>query len=136
MSMTSIRRICSAFSSLRCSIVSPKRLQWGPSFSNGIAASNAVAARWRSITPYSALKYEVAERQRRVFAGRPVSDTTRHRLVRDLFQDWLVIVARGGKTNRLGALRSLCASSEAEDMKMIAALEKVRVRRGYVRVPS
>ena len=57
------------------------------------------------------------------------------RLMRDLFQDWLVIVARGGKTNRLGALRTLFVSSEEEGMKMIETVEKVRIRRGYVRVP-
>ena len=57
------------------------------------------------------------------------------RLVRDLLQDWVLIVARGGKTNRLGALRTLFVSSEAEGMKIIEAMEKVRIRRGYVRVP-
>jgi hypothetical protein len=57
------------------------------------------------------------------------------RLVRDLLQDWVLIVARGGKTNRLGALRTLFVSSEAEGMKIIETMEKVRIRRGYVRVP-
>jgi hypothetical protein len=57
------------------------------------------------------------------------------RLVRDLLQDWVLIVARGGKTNRLGALRTLSVSSEAEGMKIIETMEKVRIRRGYVRVP-
>jgi hypothetical protein len=66
-----------------------------------MAASNAAAARCSSNTPYCAFQYEVAERQRRVFAGRPVSDTTRHRLVRDLLQDWLLIVSRGGNENFL-----------------------------------
>ena len=57
------------------------------------------------------------------------------RLMRDLLQDWVLVVARGGKTNRLGALRTLFVSSEEEGMKMIETLEKVRTRRGYVRVP-
>ena len=57
------------------------------------------------------------------------------RLVRDLLQDWVLVVSRGGKTNRLGALRTLFASNEAEGMKMIETMEKVRIRRGCVRVP-
>ncbi len=57
------------------------------------------------------------------------------RLVRDLLEDWVLVVSRGGKTSRLGALRTLFVSSEEEGMKKIAALEKVRTRRGYVRVP-
>jgi hypothetical protein len=57
------------------------------------------------------------------------------RLMRDLLQDWVLIVSRGGKTNRLGALRTLFVSSEEEGMKRIETLEKVRTRRGYVRVP-
>ena len=57
------------------------------------------------------------------------------RLVRDLLQDWVLIVARGGRANRLGALRTLFVSSEEEGMKKLATLEKVRTRRGYVRVP-
>jgi len=56
------------------------------------------------------------------------------RLMRDLLQDWVLVVARGGKTNRLGALRTLFVSSEEEGMKMIETVEKVRTRRGYVRV--
>ncbi|MCB1933990.1 MAG: hypothetical protein KDI45_16185 [Candidatus Accumulibacter sp.] len=55
--------------------------------------------------------------------------------MRDLFQDWVLVVSRGGKTNRLGALRTLFVSSEEEGMKMIETVEKVRIRRGYVRVP-
>ena len=70
-----------------------------------------------------------------MFAGRRVPDTTRCRLVRDLLQDWVLIVAGGGKTSRLGVLRTLFVSSEEEGIKMIATLEKVRTRRGYVRVP-
>lgn len=58
------------------------------------------------------------------------------RLMRDLLQHWVLVVSRGGKTNRLGALRTLFVSSEEEGMKKIAALEKVRIRRGYVRVPA
>jgi hypothetical protein len=58
------------------------------------------------------------------------------RLVRDLLQDWVLIVARGGRANRLGALRTLFVSSEEEGIKKIATLEKVRTRRGYVRVPA
>jgi len=57
------------------------------------------------------------------------------RLVRDLLQDWVLIVSRGGKTNRLGALRTLFVSSEAEGTKIIETMEKVRIRRGYVRLP-
>jgi hypothetical protein len=57
------------------------------------------------------------------------------RLVRDLLQDWVLVVSRGGRSNRLGALRTLFVSSEEEGIKMIATLEKVRTRRGYVRVP-
>jgi len=34
-----------------------------------------------------------------------------------------------------GALRTLFVSSEEAGMKMIATVEKVRTRRGYVRVP-
>ena len=58
------------------------------------------------------------------------------RLMRDLFQDWVLVVSRGGKTNRLGALRTLFVSSKEEGIKMIATVEKVRSRRGYVRVPA
>ena len=57
------------------------------------------------------------------------------RLIRDLLQDWVLVVSRGGKTNRLGVLRTLFVSSEEAGMKMIDTLEKVRTRRGYVRVP-
>ena len=56
------------------------------------------------------------------------------RLVRDLLQDWVLIVSRGGKTNRLGALRTPFVSSEAEGMKIIETMEKVRIRRGYVQL--
>jgi hypothetical protein len=57
------------------------------------------------------------------------------RLIRDLLQDWVLVVSRGGKSNRLGVLRTLFVSSEEAGMKMIDTLEKVRTRRGYVRVP-
>ena len=57
------------------------------------------------------------------------------RLVQDLFNDWVLIVSRGAKRNRLGALRTIFVSSEEEGLKKIQTLEKVRTRRGYVRVP-
>jgi hypothetical protein len=57
------------------------------------------------------------------------------RLSQDLFNDWVLLVSRGGKRNRLGALRTIFVASKEEGLKKIQELEKVRARRGYVRVP-
>jgi hypothetical protein len=57
------------------------------------------------------------------------------RLVQDLFDDWVLMVARGRKQSRLGALRTIYVFSEERGMKKIEMLEKVRTRHGYVRVP-
>ena len=56
------------------------------------------------------------------------------RLMRDLLHDWVLVVSRGGRASRLGALRTLFVSSEEEGLKRIATLEKLRTRHGYVRV--
>jgi hypothetical protein len=34
------------------------------------------------------------------------------RLVQDLFNDWVLMVSRGGKRNRLGALRTILSSAK------------------------
>jgi hypothetical protein len=57
------------------------------------------------------------------------------RLRRDLLHDWVLIVSRGSKTSRLGALRTIFVSSEEEGIQKIEALDKQRTRHGYVRVP-
>ena len=57
------------------------------------------------------------------------------RLSQDLFNDLVLLVSRVGKRNRLGALRTIFVASEEEGLKKIEALEKVRTRRGDVRVP-
>ena len=57
------------------------------------------------------------------------------RLGQDLFDDWVLMVARGRKQSRLGALRTIYVVTAEEGIKKIEMLETVRTRRGYVRVP-
>jgi predicted DNA-binding WGR domain protein len=57
------------------------------------------------------------------------------RLERDLLDDWVLLVARGGRWSRLGALQTIFVLDEAEGLRKIEKLHKVRRRRGYVEVP-
>ena len=58
------------------------------------------------------------------------------RLVQDLFDDWVLMVAHGGKQSRLGALRTIYVVSEEQGRRKIEMLKKVKTRHGYVRVST
>ena len=52
-------------------------------------------------------------------------------LQQDLFGDWVLTTARGGKRNRLGGVRHLVVSTKEEGLKKIQALHRLRLRHGY-----
>ena len=54
----------------------------------------------------------------------------------DLFGDWIVWRAWGGKTSALGRSMRLLAASEAQALELLATVLKERAIRGYVLVPS
>lgn len=52
----------------------------------------------------------------------------------DLFRDWVITCARGGRKNNLGALVTRPVANREDGLAAIQALDKIRKRRGYVRV--
>ncbi len=54
----------------------------------------------------------------------------------DLLQEWVVMISRGGKRGRLGALQTIVVQSKEEGMKKLEALNKIIIRYGYARMPS
>lgn len=54
-------------------------------------------------------------------------------LQQDLFGDWVLTTARGGRQNRLGAVRHVVVGSKEEGLKKIQALHRLRLRHGYAR---
>ena len=57
-------------------------------------------------------------------------------LYQDLFGDWVLVTSRGGRSNRLGALRITPVSCEEEGFKCMRALGRLRERHGYVVVSA
>jgi hypothetical protein len=53
-------------------------------------------------------------------------------LMRDLLGDWIVMTARGGRNNRLGALRTESVQSHKHGIDRIARLGRMRARHGYI----
>lgn len=56
------------------------------------------------------------------------------KVYQDLFNDWVLTCARGGRKNRLGALMTKPVVSREGGLAMIQAIDKVRKSHGYVRV--
>lgn len=54
------------------------------------------------------------------------------RVYQDMFGDWVLAVAHGGKQNGMGAVRIHPAKSEADALKKVTKLAVRRVKRGYV----
>jgi hypothetical protein len=57
-------------------------------------------------------------------------------LHQDLLGDWVLSTARGGRRSRLGALRTKYVGTPEAGLKEVRALEKLRLRHGYERVPA
>ena len=57
------------------------------------------------------------------------------RLYQDMFGAWVLTCARGGRRNNLGALFTKPVGTVEAGRLAIEAIDKVRRRRGYVRLP-
>jgi hypothetical protein len=55
-------------------------------------------------------------------------------IVRDLFEEWVLITAWGGLHSHRGNMRSTVLASYEDGIERIAALDKRRRQRGYRRV--
>jgi hypothetical protein len=56
------------------------------------------------------------------------------RVYQDIFGSWVMTCARGGRRNNLGALTTKPVATAEVGRLAIEAIDKVRKRRGYVRV--
>ena len=56
------------------------------------------------------------------------------RVYQDIFGDWVLSCARGGRRNNLGAMVTKPVGTEEAGRLAIKAIDKVRKRRGYFRV--
>jgi len=79
--------------------------------SKGLAASSYLYARWES--PH---RYYVAK------------------VHEDIFGDWVISVARGGRRNNLGATFTTPLDSKEAGDRVVERIDQIRRRRGYVRV--
>ena len=52
-------------------------------------------------------------------------------LYQDLLGDWVLVTARGGRSNKMGALRVTPVSCEQDGLKRLHALGRLRERHGY-----
>ena len=53
-------------------------------------------------------------------------------LYQDLLGDWVLVTARGGKSNNIGALRITAVPDEKTGRKQLQALGRLRERHGYL----
>lgn len=56
------------------------------------------------------------------------------RVYQDIFGGWVLTCARGGRRNNLGALTTKPVATAEVGRLAIVAIDKIRKRRGYVRV--
>ncbi len=54
-------------------------------------------------------------------------------LHRDLLDDWVLTVARGGRRNRLGRVEHKVVASREQGLAELEALDRKRTRRGYAK---
>jgi hypothetical protein len=56
-------------------------------------------------------------------------------LQRDLLGDWVLTIARGGRTNRLGAVLHKMVADRDAGALVLEVIDRRRRKRGYLRVP-
>lgn len=49
----------------------------------------------------------------------------------DLFGDWIVLIAQGGRDSRRGMLRTVSVADQVAGEQFLAGLHKRRLKRGY-----